>query len=202
METIESILEFWFGTDPDDQVTAKQQGKLWWQKRDDTDAMILQRFGSYVQEAASGVLEPWTASPEGLLALIILTDQFPRNMYRETPQSFAFDHQARAWCKQGLAAGMDLTLRPIQKVFFYLPLEHSESLADQEQSVQLFSGLAAADIDNGQQKGQTFTGYVDYAIRHRDIIARFGRFPHRNRILGRVSSIEEESFLKEKGSSF
>ncbi|GGC77646.1 DUF924 family protein [Undibacterium terreum] len=202
METIESILEFWFGTDPDDQVTAKQQGKLWWQKRDDTDAMILQRFGSYVQEAASGVLEPWTASPEGLLALIILTDQFPRNMYRETPQSFAFDHQARAWCKQGLAAGMDLTLRPIQKVFFYLPLEHSESLADQEQSVQLFSGLAAADIDNGQQKSQTFTGYVDYATRHRDIIARFGRFPHRNRILGRISTVEETAFLQEKGSSF
>ncbi|MES2107048.1 MAG: DUF924 family protein [Pseudomonadota bacterium] len=200
METIDSILEFWFGADPDDAATAKKQGKLWWQKQPATDALILQRFAGHLQQAANNALEAWTATPQGMLALILLTDQFPRNMYRDTPQAFAFDHLARTWCKQGIAAGMDLALRPIQRVFFYLPLEHSESLPDQQQSVLLVSKLAEAD--HGLQGGQTFAGYLDYAQRHHDIIERFGRFPHRNRILDRASTMEETGFLKEKGSSF
>lgn len=199
METIAGILEFWFGNDADDEATAKRQGKLWWQKQPQTDALIQERFAATLQQAASGALDAWAATPSGTLALILLTDQFPRNMYRHSPQSFTFDHLARAWCRQGIAAGMDRALRPIQKVFFYLPLEHSESLADQRQSVQLFQQLANADSGTA---GQTFAGYVDYAQRHHDIIERFGRFPHRNRILGRTTTAEEAAFLKEKGSSF
>ncbi|MES2073804.1 MAG: DUF924 family protein [Pseudomonadota bacterium] len=196
METVDSILEFWFGTAADDAITAKRQAKLWWQKDPQADALILQRFEGYVQQAASGELDAWTATPSGLLALILLTDQFPRNMYRDTPQAFAFDTLARGWCKQGIGAAADFSLRPLQRVFFYLPLEHSESLPDQQQSVALFAKLAA---DSG---GPTLAGYVDYARRHHDVIARFGRFPHRNRILGRASTAEELAFLTEKGSSF
>ncbi|HTD04234.1 DUF924 family protein [Undibacterium sp.] len=202
METIDSILAFWFGTDTDDAATAQAQGKLWWQKQPETDALIRQRFAGYTHQAANGALQDWAATPSGMLALILLTDQFPRNMYRDTPQAFAFDGLARACCKQGLAAGLDLPLRPIQRVFFYLPLEHSESLPDQQQSVRLFEKLAEANAGSRRPAGQTFAGYVDFAKRHHEIVRRFGRFPHRNRILGRASTAEETAFLQEKGSSF
>ncbi len=199
METIDSILGFWFGTDPDDEATAKKQGKMWWQKQPEIDTLIRQRFMFYTQEASTGILEPWTRSAQGLLALILLTDQFPRNMYRDTPQAFAFDELARSWCKQGMAAGLDLELTPIQRVFFYLPLEHSELLEDQRLSMQQFDKLAALGTGSN---GQAFTGYADFARRHHAIIERFGRFPHRNRILDRRSTAEETAFLQEKGSSF
>ncbi|WP_394778653.1 DUF924 family protein [Undibacterium sp.] len=199
METIDSIVDFWFGIDPDDEAAAKKQSQMWWQKQPETDTLIRQRFMVYTQEASTGILEPWSRSARGLLALILLTDQFPRNMYRDTPQAFAFDELARGWCKQGMAAGLDLELPPIQRAFFYLPLEHSELLEDQRLSVQQFEKLAALDSTSN---GQTFTGYAGFARRHYVIIERFGRFPHRNRILDRRSTAEETAFLQEKGSSF
>jgi len=198
METPDTILEFWFGTSPDDAV-ATEQSRLWWTKHPDTDREIRQRFESCVRKATDGELDGWAATPRGRLALIILTDQFPRNMYRNTPTSFAYDALARRWCEEGLQAGVDKLLRPIERVFFYLPLEHSESMADQDRAVALYEALVQ---DVGPERVSGFTGFLDYAIRHREVIARFGRFPHRNRILGRASTPEEVEFLAQPGSSF
>jgi len=131
--------------------------------------------------------------------LILLTDQFPRNMYRDSPQAFAYDAKALAWCLEGLKQQFDRHLRPIERVFFYLPLEHAESLEHQERSVEKFREL----LDEADERRKNvFAEYLDLAVRHRNIIARFGRFPHRNRILGRESTGEELAFLKEPGSSF
>jgi uncharacterized protein (DUF924 family) len=199
MENPGSILEFWFGTSQDDVTVASEQAKLWWVKREETDRLIRERFETTLHMAARHELDAWSATPHGRLALILLTDQFSRNMYRNTPASFAYDELARAWCREGLRDKAHLALRPIQRVFFYLPLEHSESLDDQEQSVALFTEL----VDSVDVPGrEAFAGFLDYALRHRDVIARFGRFPHRNSILGRPSTEEEIAFLKQPGSSF
>lgn len=199
METQDTILEFWFGLNADDKTTAEEQSKLWWMKHPETDKRIRERFEPYVTKAANRELDAWAVTPRGCLALILLTDQFPRNIYRDTVQAFSFDALARSWSKEGLRQGFQKSLRPIERVFFYLPLEHSESLEDQEQSVALYRELVA---DVGPAYRSTFDGFLDFAVRHRDIVKRFGRFPHRNRILSRESSAEELAFLKEKGSSF
>lgn len=199
MESPDTILEFWFGNNVDDAAIAAERSKLWWLKRDETDFAIRQRFEALTRKAAQHELDAWAESPRGRLALIILTDQFPRNMYRNTPESFAYDEMARAWCKEGLRINAHRALRPIERVFFYLPLEHSESMDDQEQAVALFRVLAE---DSGAQGREVFAGFLDYAVRHREVIARFGRFPHRNHILGRESTEDEIAFLKEPGSSF
>lgn len=199
METQDTILEFWFGSNTDDKAVAAEQSKLWWMKHPETDKRIRQRFEAYVTKAANRELDIWSATPRGRLALILLTDQFPRNIYRDTPQAFSFDALARSWSKEGIRQGLDKSLRPIERVFFYLPLEHSESLEDQEQSIALYQALVAGA---GLEEKSTFDGFLDFAVRHRNIVKRFGRFPHRNRILGRESTAEEIAFLQEKGSSF
>lgn len=199
METAHTLLQFWFGTSDDDAEVARAQSALWWSKDASTDTTIRTRFAGLLAQAEDGALDDWLATPRGRLALIVLTDQFPRNMYRDTPEAFAFDHLARAWCEAGLALGADQALRPIERVFFYLPLEHSEALADQQRAVALFEALSG---DGAATLQPTLASNLDFALRHRDIIARFGRFPHRNRILGRASTPEETAFLREKGSSF
>jgi len=196
---MDTILRFWFGTETDDAVVAEQRGQLWWKKSPETDAEIRNRFAGVLDEAVNGRCEQWLEDARGRLAVIILADQFSRNMYRDTPRAFASDNLALSWCKEGLAAGADRDLRPIERVFFYLPLEHSESLDDQDRSVALFAELADSVPD---AQGKLFDGYLDYAARHREIVQRFGRFPHRNAILGRVSTAEELAFLKQPGSSF
>ncbi|WP_233575628.1 DUF924 family protein [Noviherbaspirillum saxi] len=194
-----TIIDFWFGSEQDDRAVADRQAALWWSKNTALDADMRERFAGATRDAAAHALDDWADTSAGLLALILLTDQFPRNMYRDTPQSFAFDELARDWCKQGLHQGMHATLRPIERVFFYLPLEHSESLADQDLAVSLFSELAAKALPLHRT---AFDGFYGFAIRHREVIRRFGRFPHRNHILGRDSTPEEIAFLQEKGSSF
>lgn len=198
-ETAESIVRFWFGSSDDDAVAAKEQGKLWWSKDDKTDAEIRQRFEQTTTSLARGECDQWADSPVGVLAMVLAADQFPRNMYRGTPQSFAFDTLGLRWALHALERGMDNHLRPIQRVFLYLPFEHSEVLADQNRSVILFEQLHK-QVSSGQQ--ETFAGFVDFAKRHREVIRRFGRFPHRNRILERESTPEEIEFLKQPGSSF
>ncbi|WP_293776127.1 DUF924 family protein [uncultured Oxalicibacterium sp.] len=198
-ETPESILTFWFGTSKDDATTAEEKSKLWWSKDEHADQEIRRRFESSTEAVARGDLDDWAATPHGVLAMVLLADQFPRNMYRGLPESFAFDTLALRWTLHALERGMDNTLRPIERVFLYLPLEHSESLADQQRSVFLFEQLLR-EVPEEQKK--TFAGFVDFAQRHRDIIARFGRFPHRNAILERESTAEEQAFLKQPGSSF
>lgn len=199
METPDTIRAFWFGPLTGDAAVARTQARLWWKKDARTDAMIRARFEALPARAAAGGLNGWLTSPVGRLALILVTDQFPRNMYRGTPRAFAYDRLARAWCVAGLERGDDRALRPIERAFFYMPLEHSESLDDQQRAVALFRALA----DNAAPAHRAvFDDLLDYAVRHRDIIARFGRFPHRNSILGRPSSDAELTFLREKGSSF
>ena len=197
--TIEAILDFWFGSSPDDSVVAKEKSALWWSKSPAIDGAVRQRFESSARRAAAGELSDWQSTPRGRLALILLTDQFPRNIYRDSPRAFAQDLKALAWTRDGIEQGLDLKLRRIERVFFYLPLEHSESLQHQEQSVKYFGELGS--LASPEHK-PIFEEYLNFAVRHRDIIARFGRFPHRNKILGRESTADELAFLAEPGSSF
>ena len=193
------VLAFWFGDTTGDGATAERQKKLWWSKDAVVDALIRERFGALVAAAAGGAYREWAREPRGRLALILLFDQFPRNIYRGTPQSFAHDALALQLALDGIAAGADRSLRAVERVFFYLPLEHAESAALQERSVALFTALAAGvdEADRG-----VFAGFLDYAVRHCDVVHRFGRFPHRNAILGRASTAEETAFLAQPGSSF
>ncbi len=193
------IIHFWFGDSTDDASVAHRQAALWWSKNPAVDAQIRERFEATLLAAAAGSLDAWAESATGRLALILLTDQMTRNMYRDTSQAFAFDALALHWCKSGLELRMDLQLRPIQRVFFYLPLEHSESREDQRLSVQLFGELAASVTP---ELKSMFAGYLDFAQRHQAIIERFDRFPHRNTLLNRVSSTEELAFLQQPGSGF
>ena len=154
---------------------------------------------SLVIAAEVGDLDDWRLSIDGRLALVLLTDQFPRNIFRDSPAAFHFDALARNLCVEGLATRADRELRPIERVFFYLPLEHSEDLDDQNRCVALFRELAE-EVDADLKV--TFENFVGFALRHHVIIERFGRFPHRNSVLGRRSTQEEIDFLAQPGSSF
>ena len=199
VSTVDEVLEFWFGELRDDEPVASEKTALWWKKQASTDALIKLHFEQSVRSAAAGELDQWRDSALGRLALIILLDQFPRNIYRDTPAAFAYDSIARDTCLQGLGSGDDQRLKPIQRVFFYLPLEHAEDSALQARSVALFRKLVT---DVGADKAKGFKGYLDFAIKHQVIIDRFGRFPHRNAILQRDSTADELEFLKQPGSSF
>jgi len=199
MHNPESILAFWFGTEADDGKVAQQKGRMWWAKNEATDREIATRFAEDLAAAASGQRDTWAATPSSLLAFILLTDQFPRNIHRGQAASFAYDELALRWSLDGLARGMDRKLRPIQRVFFYLPLEHAESIVHQKRSVQLFEQLWR---EAPEPLKETFAGFLNFAVRHRDIVERFGRFPHRNAILGRTSTQEEIAFLQTPGSGF
>jgi uncharacterized protein (DUF924 family) len=191
MSRAETILGFWFGN-PDKADYGKQKA-VWFQKKPEFDAELTNRFLEDYQKAATGHLDDWLNAAETSLALILLLDQFPRNMFRDTPQAFATDNQALTAAKYAVAQGYDCELLPVQRWFIYLPFEHSENLADQRLCVKLFQQLKD-DVNSDQA--------IASALRHIEIIERFGRFPHRNQILGRVSTPEEEEFLQQPGSSF
>ncbi|MCA1993504.1 MAG: DUF924 domain-containing protein [Coleofasciculus sp. S288] len=191
MSRTDEILEFWFGK-PDDAEYGKRR-KVWFTKNPDFDQDVRSRFLNDYQQAVVGQLDDWKATPQGCLALIILLDQFPRNMFRGQPQAFASDSQALAYAQHAVNQGFDQELLPIQRWFIYMPFEHSENLNDQRQCVELFSTL---------KEYPECTSGVDYAYRHLRVIERFGRFPHRNEILGRETTPEEAEFLKQPGSSF
>ena len=199
VETPRSILEFWFGTKLDDASAADEQSALWWSKDAATDSRIRERFGDLVTAAAESALDGWSEHAPGLLALVLLTDQFPRNAFRDTPQAFATDSLALRWALRAISTRLDLELRPVERVFLYLPFEHAESPEQQQRSVALYRSLLDAVAPNQRR---VFQQFLDFAIRHRDVVARFGRFPHRNDILGRDSTPEEVIFLTEPGSSF
>ncbi|SDG91764.1 MULTISPECIES: DUF924 family protein [unclassified Duganella] len=186
----QAILDFWFG--------GELPRKEWFQKSEAFDQDIAQRFGAQIELALEGGLHAWDAEgPQAALARILVLDQFCRNVYRDTPLAFAGDHQALSAALDMLDAGEDQKLAPFQRAFVYLPLEHAEDLAMQQQAVTLFTRLAEAQPDN-----QGLAGMLDYAKRHRDVIERFGRFPHRNAILQRASTAAELEFLKQPGSKF
>lgn len=194
-----NILLFWFGSKTDDAEVAKEKQKLWWSKNPLTDEEIKESFEGHFEAFLRGELEEWKKTTNGTLALILLTDQFPRNIYRDTPKAFGFDGEALKLSKGLTASGDDMKLRPVERIFAYMPLEHSESKEDQEESIKRFTCL----IDGlPEAQRETFLGFLNFAVRHKEIIDRFGRFPHRNKILGRKSTPEEIEFLKEPGSSF
>lgn len=196
---VRDLLELWFGDKKDDIEAGESQSALWWGQSAETDAMLTARFGQAAAAAATGVLDHWTGSPRGRLALILLLDQLPRVIHRGTPGAFAQDEKARSVAAQGLLSGADRLLRPIERVFFYLPFEHSENSEDQQRSVDLYRSMAGEVPD--AWKGP-FDFYLDFALRHQEIVDRFGRFPHRNAILGRESTPGEIEYLKEPGSGF
>lgn len=190
-QKVREILDFWF-TQPDAPNFGKSR-QAWFQKDQEFDQQIRHRFFDDYQLAKNGELNTWQEHSSSCLALILLLDQFPRNLFRGDAQAFATDDQALAVAKYAVAQEYDQTLVPVQRWFIYLPFEHSENLADQQESVKLFQKL----------KGEPDSDLViDYAIRHLNIIARFGRFPHRNQILNRPSTPEEIEFLQQPGSSF
>ena len=199
MDTPDTLHAFWFGTSPQDAEVIASQSALWWQKQPAVDTEIRKRFAPLVERAATGELDSWLGELRGRLALILLTDQFPRNIWREQAAAFAFDVLALRWAKEALVLGLDTRARPIERVFLYLPLEHSENLADQREAVRRFDALATA-VEPALRTA--FAGYLDYARRHLEIIERFGRFPHRNAALGRETSPEEAEFLRQPGSRF
>ncbi|MNF34140.1 hypothetical protein D3C84_149740 [compost metagenome] len=200
MQPWQPLLDFWFGDDSGDAPRAARQASLWWGKSSETDALLAHRFGELAQAAAEGELAHWAEVPVGRLALILLLDQLPRNLHRGTPAAFAQDAKARDLCLRGLSLGADKALSPLARVFFYLPLEHAESREQQARSVALFEALAAEQADG--QAHETFEGFADFARRHQVIVQRFGRFPHRNAVLGRTSTPEEAEFLQQSGSGF
>ena len=193
---IEQVIKFWFGNDINEPNLAKRQSPLWWQKNPQIDALIREKFADGLQGIVTGHYDHWLSSPRGRLAAIIVLDQFSRNMYRDKPQSFAHDPLALKWCMEGMALKQDIELPFIGRVFFYLPLEHSETIEMQNLSVEKFTELAVAD------KSETFTGFQDFAQRHRAVIEKFGRYPHLNSILGRESSAEEKTYIEQPGSGF
>ncbi len=195
----QAVLDYWFGDEVDDAVCAQQHYSLWWGKSPAVDSEIRRNFETLLQVLVNGGNRYWLQFPESRLAAIIVLDQFSRNIYRYFPTAYSSDRLALNWSLSGIDAGLDKQLRPIQRVFFYLPLEHAEDLAIQQRSVSLFQQLLA-QVPTGQK--EIFAGFLDYAERHAAVIKQFGRFPHRNKILGRESTPEEIVYLEQPGSGF
>ncbi len=193
------VLEFWFGRADDEAQVLRTHAPLWFRKSAELDAEITMRFGAVVAAASQGGLNEWSDTAQGVLARIILVDQFRRNIHRNSAAAFEADARARAWTLDGIERGLDRQLRPVERTFFYLPLEHAEDRTLQARCVQLFEALRDSVPEPLRE---AFEGYLAYARAHRDIIERFGRFPHRNALLARPSSPEEIAFLAEPGSSF
>ena len=191
-ELAEQILDFWFL--PATHAEHNHSRVEWFRKDEKFDALIRERFGAAVEQALA-ISEFESGNADEMLAQILLLDQFTRNIFRDTPRAFAGDPLALKLALAMTNSGLDQAVPPIRRSFVYLPFEHAEDLAMQDKSVALFSALN----ENG---GEGFASQLDYAYRHRDIIVRFGRFPHRNAMLGRTSSRAEAEFLTQPGSSF
>lgn len=191
MNTPGEILDFWFGREGEEGYGEFREA--WFTKDPEFDREVRDRFEGAYEEAAAGRLEHWKDEARSCLALIILLDQFTRNMFRGDPKTYATDDKALEAARHAVEHAYDRELTPYGRLFVYLPFEHSEDLEDQRFSVELFRGLAA---EMGSED------LLDYAVRHLEIIERFGRFPHRNEILGRATTPEEAEFLRGPDSSF
>ena len=165
----------------------------WFTKDAAFDRAIADRFGELHAKAAAGHLADWASTPEGALALVLLLDQFSRNLYRNDARAYAQDEMARSCAGEAIQRGDDLGFIPVQRQFLYMPFEHSEALADQDYAVELMGSL---------ENFEETAGLGAWAEKHRDIIRRFGRFPHRNALLGRESTPDEAEFLKRPGAGF
>ncbi|MCI5072374.1 DUF924 domain-containing protein [bacterium] len=191
----QNIHEYWFKDLSLDKTYLKERGQLWFGKNPEVDRYMREQFLPLLKDFSAGRrFSEWKSNPQSYVSLIVLLDQFSRNIFRDSDQMYAYDHAALNLALEGLKKNIDQALHPLEKVFFYLPLEHSENLNMQRLSLKMFKQL--------MDKDKTFTEHYIYAVKHYDIIAQFGRFPHRNKILNRTSSPEEIEFLKQPGSSF
>jgi uncharacterized protein (DUF924 family) len=194
------VLLFWFGPRPYTAASVQQHSRLWFGAHGapevipQADELIRQRFEDTMRCAESGELGSWDSSPRRRLALIVLLDQFSRHFYRDSAQAYAQDHQALRLSLSGMLYGADAALDPIERIFFYMPLQHAESLDVQEESVAAFRRLLE---EAPSELHTTFKEALSAAIEHRNTIARFGRFPHRNAVLGRTSTPDESDWLAE-----
>jgi uncharacterized protein (DUF924 family) len=195
----EDVLWFWLGDLDGDALAEQGVAQRWWRKDPALDQEIRAKFEATWQAIMAGDREAWLAEPHSRLAYVIVLDQFSRNMFRNTAQAFTADERALATAADGVERRLDRALHGHERTFFYMPFMHSEQLAMQDRAIELFTALR----DQAQGRARdALSGNVDFAKRHRDVIVRFGRFPHRNAVLGRESTPEEIAFLKQPGSSF
>jgi uncharacterized protein (DUF924 family) len=183
----QEVLDFWFGREGEPGYGEFREA--WFKKDPEFDRLVRDRFEALYEAAASGDLEDWKEEAQSCLALVIVLDQFPRNMFRGDPRSYATDRKAQETSGYAVDNAYDRELPEFQRTFLYMPFMHSENLEHQRRSVELFRGLGGSDS-------------AEYAVRHMEIIERFGRFPHRNEVLGRRTTPEEAEFLTQPGSSF
>jgi uncharacterized protein (DUF924 family) len=185
----QDVLDFWFGASGSAEFGADR--KIWWKKKRAFDALLTERFGALLDEAQAGGSTDWERTSTGSLALIVLLDQFSRNCYRHTPRAFAGDARALALARRLIESGDDRRLpSAYHRAFAYMPFQHDESIDSQRESLRLFKQL---EDETG------VTSFYDSAVKHAAVIERFGRYPHRNRILGRVTSAEEAAWLGQHG---
>ncbi|HKI98116.1 MAG TPA: DUF924 family protein [bacterium] len=192
------ILTFWFG---DDAAQPLANASRWFTRDDAFDAEVRTRFAGALERAGRGEVEDWNEWPDTSLALVILLDQFPRNIHRDSPEAFAHDAHARQCTLAGVARGQDTMLTPVQRWFFYMPLMHAEDLALQDRGLVLFLDLARTP-GLSPEVAEALGRVVDYAERHRTVIERFGRFPHRNAALGRATTPAEQAWLEAHPDGF
>jgi uncharacterized protein (DUF924 family) len=193
------VRAFWLGELDERGRASAEKSALWWRKERELDLRIFERFGGLHAVIQAGGHQDWRRAPHSLLAYVLVLDQFSRNMFRGTAGMFASDELALAAAFEGIALGFDQKLRRDERTFLYMPLQHSERIEVQERSVELFEAFAEELSGDDRKAARESTRYAE---RHRDIVKRFGRFPHRNALLGRQSSVEEVEFLAQPGSSF
>ena len=196
---IQDVLNFWFSGSGLDSLTVDSRMDRWFSADPELDAQIIGQFGDLVERASTGDLDSWVETPTGKLALIILLDQFRRNIYRGKPEAFIKDNQALKICIEGTMSGDHKQLSAEQRMFFFMPLQHAESLKIQDKSVSIYNALAQSVSGTLRE---TFETCAQFAELHRDIVAEFGRFPHRNAILGRENSSAENAYLSGNAPSF
>jgi len=189
---VQAVLEFWFGPGDDDLEAIRTQSDLWWNAKPAVDEQIRERFGALHRAVVNGERNGWLATAEGRLAAIIVVDQFSRHLFRGDGQSYAWQTLGQQLCLDGIAAGDDLQLSPVRRAFFYLPLEHAESINEQARSVSLNRQLVA---EASEALRSQLENYLGHALQHQQVIERFGRFPHRNAALGRENTAEERAYL-------
>ncbi len=198
-ERAAAILDYWFGDLDNNSSSYGEYFTLWYVKNPDTDSFIVQEFGGDLQKAVAGEYDDWLTHSEGRIAFIVLLDQFSRNIYRDKPESFSQDALALKIAIEGIELGHDKALTLPKRAFFYMPFEHSEDSSMQEESMRLFTEL----LNDAPNELKEFAkGALVYAEKHKAIIDQFGHYPHRNNIIGRVSTAKEVEFLQQPGSSF
>jgi len=195
----EDVLEFWFGVLDSPSDFPSDRSRLWWGADPSVDREISERFGALVERARNGELEHWRETARGGLALVILLDQFSRNIWRGTPEAFAGDAAAAAVCQRAIELGRDSELKPVERAFLYMPLMHAEERALAQQCVACFERLS---VEIQQHCPAGYPDFLPHARQHAEIVERFGRYPHRNEVMNRASTPDEQAFLEAGGPNF